>query len=309
MNASSIRAVFGESADPPMFVTDNDDLCDWLVSRELDAQMFAGFDGPRPAGVVFIPTCWEDLPRPAALRERFRGTQVLWVPLAAFDARPDAAIYSLDLLLRSDFGTAVANNRVVMMKLLAAKKGMEFHSGGTHLSFTLEDDVYVNSRTRLALAPAEHASIGAYFEVELGANWVEQEETFHVNGEMCIQGALASHHREMPPELSGKVARADELLADLRTRLPLTVRIEDSRVVPGAFGDLDSLMRELTNPIYDGLLTELAFGTNTSINPHVDWSRNSQFNEGMGGVHIALGDGLSGVHFDFVCPDGELTPV
>lgn len=234
---------------------------------------------------------------------------MLWVPLAAFDARPDAAVYSVDLLLRSDFSKAVANNRLVMTKLLAAKKGMEFHADGTHLSFTLEDDVYVNSRTRVALEPAEHASIGAYFEVELGANWVEQEETFHVNGEMRIQGALASHHREMPQELSGKVARADELLADLRTKLPLTVRIEDSRVVPGAFGDLDPLMRELTNPMYDGLLTELAFGTNTSVNPHVDWSFNSQFNEGMGGIHIALGDGLSGVHFDFICPDGELTPV
>ena len=50
--------------------------------------------------------------------------------------------------------------------------------------------MYVNSRTRTALAQAEHASIGAYFEVELGANWVDQEETFHVNGEMRIQGAL-----------------------------------------------------------------------------------------------------------------------
>ena len=62
---------------------------------------------------------------------------MLWVPLASFDARPEAAIYSLDLLMRSDFGKAVANNRAVMMKLLAAKKGMEFHAEGTHLSFTL----------------------------------------------------------------------------------------------------------------------------------------------------------------------------
>lgn len=304
MNGTDIQAVFAASADPPMFVTDNDDLRAWLASRELDARLFVGFRGPQPTGVVFVPTRWEDLPSPAALRERFRGTPVLWVPLAAFDARPEAATYSLDLLLRSDFGTAVANNRVVMTKLLAAKKGMEFQADGTRLSFTLEDEVFIQSRTRVVLAPAEHASIGAYFEVELGANWVEQEETFHVNGELRIQGALASHHREMPPELSRKVARADDLLAELRARLPITVRIEDSRVVPGAFGDLDPLMRELTNPMYDGLLTELAFGTNTSINPHVDWSFNSQFNEGMGGIHIALGDGLSGVHVDFICPDG-----
>lgn len=211
--------------------------------------------------------------------------------------------------MRSDFDKAVANNRAIVMKLLAAKQGMEFHADGTHLSFVLEDEVYVNSRTRTPLAPAEHASIGAYFEVELGANWVDQEETFHVNGQMRIQGALASHHREMPRELLDKVARADKLLAELRTRLPLAVQVEDSRIVPGAFGDLDPLMRELTNPMYDGLLTELAFGTNTAINPHVSWSFNSQFNEGMGGIHIALGDGLSGVHFDFICPDGELSPV
>lgn len=309
MNALNMQAVFAASNDPPMFLTDSDDLRAWLACRHLDAQLFADFREPRPAGVVFIPTRWEDLPRPAALRDRFRGTPVLWVPLASFDARPDAAIYSLELLMHSDFSVAVANNRAVMMKLLAAKSGMEFNADGTHLSFSLEDEVYVNSRTRVALAPAEHASIGAYFEVELGANWVDQEETFHVNGELLIRGALASHHREMPAELSAKIARADDLLTDLRTRLPLTVQIEDSRVVPGAFGDLDAVMRELTNPMYDGLLTELAFGTNTAVNPHVDWSFNSQFNEGMGGIHIALGDGLSGVHLDFICPDGELTPV
>ncbi len=226
-----------------MFITDSEELRAWLAARGADVRPFADFNGPQPAGVVFIPTRWEELPRPAALRERFRGTPVLWVPLASFDARPEAAIYSLDLLMRSDFGKAVANNRAVMMKLLAAKKGMEFHAEGTHLSFTLEDEVYVNSRTRTALAQAEHASIGAYFEVELGANWVDQEETFHVNGEMRIQGALASHHREMPHELSGKVARAEDLLTDLRSRLPFTVLIEDSRIVPGAFGDLDPLIR------------------------------------------------------------------
>jgi hypothetical protein len=155
------------------------------------------------------------------------------------------------------------------------------------------------------LADGEHASIGAYFEVELGANWVELEETFHVNGHMCVEGALIAHHREMPAEVRRTLPDAERLLIELRKRLPLTIDIQDSRVVPGAFGDLDEQLRELTNPRYDGLLTELAFGTNTAINAHVDWSHNSQLNEGMGGIHIALGDGLTGTHISCAPPENS----
>jgi len=281
---------FGVQDSEPIYVTDRPDLCRWLVEHGKPSQLYAELDGAYPQGIVFIPTDWRRLPSASRLREQLAGTRVLWVPLGSFDARPEAASYSLDLLLRSDFSQAVLNNKSVMVKLLAPTVKRTFRAPGTELSFTLEEDVYINSRTRVELAKSEHASVGGYFEVELGANWVDKEETFHVSGYMRVEGILASHHRELPKELHGRVAEADNLLTQMRKRLPLTLEIEDSHVVAGALGDLDEVLRELTNPMYDGLLTELAFGTNTSINPVVDWRHNSQFNEGIGGLHVALGD-------------------
>lgn len=51
------------------------------------------------------------------------------------------------------------------------------------------------------------------------------------------------------------------------------------------------------------MLTEMAFGTNTGYDASlVDWRYNSQLNEGPVGIHFAVGEGLTGVHIDFVCP-------
>jgi len=302
----NVRSVFGDSSADPIYVTDSRDLGGWLKEAGLRTALFEDFVGAPETGVVLIPTDWDRFPRPSRLREQLMGHRVLWVPIASFDGASQTARYSMSLLFRSDFKEAVPNNKRVMLKLLPPHRERAFRAEGTELAFMLEEDVYVNSRTRLHLEEGEQASIGAYFEAELGANWVDKEETFHVNGHMRVSGVLASHHRELPAELGSKVAEASELLAELRSLLPFTIEIRDSHVAAGSFGHLDEAMRELTNPMYDGLLTELAFGTNTALNPHVDWSHNSQFNESVGGLHIALGDGLTGSHIDFVCPDGEL---
>lgn len=303
----NVRAVFGDSGNDPIYVTDSPDLGQWLHEGGMKTALFADFAGaPCRDGVVLIPTDWARFPAPSRLREQLVGHRVLWVPIASFDGATPTAMYSMSLLFRSDFNEAVLNNKRVLLKLLPPHRERVFRADGTELTFMLEDDVYVNSRTRLELEDGEQASIGAYFEAELGANWVDKEETFHVNGHMRVSGVLASHHRELPRELGGRIPEAARLLQELRSAIPFTVEIRDSHVVPGSFGSVDEAMRELTNPMYDGLLTELAFGTNTALNSHLDWAHNSQFNEGVGGLHIALGDGLTGSHIDFVCPDGEL---
>lgn len=302
----NVRAVFGDAGDDPIYVTDDVELVSWLQEAGVRTVLFADFAGAPSAGVVLIPTDWARFPAPSRLRGQLLGHRVLWVPIASFDCAPATALYSLSLLFRSDFSQAVLNNKRVLTKLLPPHRERIFRAEGTELTFLLEDDVYINSRTRLQLDEGEQASIGAYFEAELGANWVDKEETFHVNGYMRVSGCLVSHHRELPRELGGRVPQADGLLRELRELLPFTIEVRDSHVVPGSFGRLDEAVRELTNPMYDGLLTELAFGTNTALNADVDWAHNSQFNEGVGGLHIALGDGLTGSHLDFVCPDGEL---
>ncbi|WP_259697667.1 hypothetical protein [Pseudomonas brassicacearum] len=56
-------------------------------------------------------------------------------------------------------------------------------------------------------------------------------------------------------------------------------------------------------------LTEFAIGVNSEIKPLIDYKMNSQLNEGIDGVHLAIGDGSSGYHIDFLSPAVSVTPI
>ncbi|MHC8407018.1 MULTISPECIES: hypothetical protein [unclassified Pseudomonas] len=56
------------------------------------------------------------------------------------------------------------------------------------------------------------------------------------------------------------------------------------------------------------MLTEFAIGVNAAVGPHIDYGINSQMNEGVSGVHVAIGDGSSGYHIDFLYPDVRVVP-
>lgn len=56
-------------------------------------------------------------------------------------------------------------------------------------------------------------------------------------------------------------------------------------------------------------LTEFAIGVNDEIAPLIDYKMNSQLNEGVGGVHLAIGDGSSGYHIDFLSPAANVSPI
>jgi hypothetical protein len=55
-------------------------------------------------------------------------------------------------------------------------------------------------------------------------------------------------------------------------------------------------------------LTEFAIGVNEAIAKSIDYKINSQMNEGVSGVHLAIGDGSSGYHIDFLSPDVNVCP-
>ncbi len=111
----------------------------------------------------------------------------------------------------------------------------------------------------------------------------------------------------MPAELTPQAARAWEIFQLLRKEelFPLKVTIENSQVIRIQAGskDITDELEILTNKRRQLLLTEMAFSTNESLDPgRIDWTINSQLNEGAAGIHVGIGDGLTGAHIDFICP-------
>jgi hypothetical protein len=56
-------------------------------------------------------------------------------------------------------------------------------------------------------------------------------------------------------------------------------------------------------------LTKFAIGVNECIAANNDYTINSHMNEGISGVHLAIGDGSSGYHIDFLSPSVSVTPL
>ncbi|WP_241162922.1 hypothetical protein [Ralstonia solanacearum] len=62
----------------------------------------------------------------------------------------------------------------------------------------------------------------------------------------------------------------------------------------------------LSGPQYHYALTEVAIGTGALPLGRVEWGLNSVLNEGATGIHIGVGNGLNGIHFDFISTEARL---
>jgi hypothetical protein len=115
---------------------------------------------------------------------------------------------------------------------------------------------------------------------------------------------LAARQAHMPRDSYGKFARAQQFIRKINaSKEAVWLDVSDDVATGLTVGGADCLMtlNELTNEAYTLTVTEFAIGLNHSIRDAVDWSVNSQMNEGMGGMHLGFGDGFTGEHFDVIC--------
>ena len=135
----------------------------------------------------------------------------------------------------------------------------------------------------------------------------DELRSFRIEGQLPVSGMLAARGASLPPELvplhTEAVARAARY-ATRRTDGILHVR--DNRVesfeVDGE--EWAPTLFELSGKAYDLNVLEFAIGTNALTD--VDWTVNSCLNEGIEGIHVAVGDGKVGAHIDFVAAGMQL---
>lgn len=303
----------------PTFFSDSRELAGWLASLGFETYEFERAreapDEHRHNAVV-VPTDDEKILPYTEWHKLFHDARVLIVPLVSFDPAMDAARYTVDMLSRSRFETAVELNRDWLSLLMNRKTPMVFGGEGCELVCELEDDITVlKPKVESALAPGEWESIGSYFEVGL----VPMPEDFRpgfrpgyvVEGTLTVPGVAVAHHKQMHPKLRPLASRAWRLFEEVREQglFPLKMEIRNSRTTHVWAGerDLSGEIEELTNKRLELVLNEMAFSTNAGIVPeHIDWAYNAQLNEGAIGIHVGLGDGVTGAHVDFICPGVKL---
>lgn len=313
--ASALEPVFGRS---PTLISDSPALVQWLTAQGCEAFLLeVGAVEKLPKrhrqNVVMIPATDQAFSF-YVLDRAFRGSRVLIVPVIAFDPALEAAQYTVEMVSRSDFTAAVTQNRAWLDLVQYAAEPLVFEGRAGRLECEIKERVQLMApRTETMLLPGEWEAVGMYFEVPMIP---DNEDFFHpgyiVNGHLEIHGAAVARHRQMPAPLVPLHTEAWELMLGLLTEggFPLEVEVRDSRLVGATAGgrDITQNLLRLSNEKLELLLIEVAFSTNPSLRANMlDWKVNSVMNEGIQGIHIAVGDGLTGAHIDLICADLELT--
>ena len=303
---NNLRSIFaGEDA---ILVTDDRRLADWLTACDVAAVTFDDLmaDGRNvPRKVLAVPLEWERLPSRHALREMFSETSVLWMPLASFSSDFDTARYAIERFAEADVTRAVAMNRRILSRFLLAREEVTMSGPGTALTLRLPDALQLLCRTRVALLPDEHATIGNYFEVATSPT----DLAGHVDAELSISGSfrvdsvLVARHREQKGSMAASFATATEIADEIRKACPLQVSIRDNRII-GGLGQWADSLDALSGPDYSAI-TEVAIGTGILPPDSVDWSLNCVLNEGAAGIHVGIGNALTGMHFDFISKEAR----
>jgi len=302
---SGLRPIF--EGHQPFYLSDDPQLAEVFSELGLPSAFLGDAPDPMPEALVVFASDFLELPSYAPTLAKMRHSRLFWMPIAAFGGSFEEGLYALRLLLTSDFVKMTGRNRDILSLFASTSGPYVFTSHGHQLTFDLSEDVPIATRTRVALSPGESTSLGFYTEVGMSMAVPDLSMPYTANGEFVAERVLFARQRQSPPELDWLFARGEAALEQVKAELlPLTMTIKDSRLDPSCLRELQEIFYWTTNASYEWRLAELAFGTNVGIADSVDWSYNSQFNEGIGGMHIALGDGRTGFHIDFICPGGQL---
>ena len=243
------------------------------------------------------------------LRRSLGATAVLVVPISSFDSRLDAALYTQQLVFRTDYSAACARNKDWVESITNEPGALLFTSAGTadspprtDLTCRLGDDLRADTCLSPQVEVGAWMSVGSYCEFALVATSVDDARSFDIDGVVQVAGVLVAQDARAT-EAGAERCRAGRRLREAMIASgPISLALEHGRVASVRAGvvDFTEALLAVTSPEYGRNLLELGLGTNHDILPWVDWSVNSQLNEGAGPLHLGFGDGITGAHVDFL---------
>lgn len=231
----------------------------------------------------------------------------IFCAMQVFDPSIDSALYSLKLLLESDFEKALRTQRSMLNML------------NSHQSFFLSGND-TNARVRILPHAQPYGlitediedgfihSVAEFFEVHYAHMNPREPCPFSVSGTVKVSGiliVLRKHNPTLPEGLKTSLIWLSNLLSDEGALLS----IEDNTITSLKIKNQEHIkLLDLAAGPRGLRLTEFAIGVNESIETSIDYKVNSQLNEGIRGIHLAIGDGSSGYHIDFLSPAVTVSP-
>jgi len=145
-------------------------------------------------------------------------------------------------------------------------------------------------------------SVAEFFEVHYAHMSPREQCPFSFTGRVAVSGVLTvirNEHWERAAELKESLMHLAQDVAEYEAVLVVINNVVESFSVGGK--EYSPLLALAAGD--RGLaLTEFAVGVNKEICNVIDYGVNSQMNEGVEGIHVAIGDGTTGFHIDFLSP-------
>ncbi len=233
------------------------------------------------------------------------GRKCIFCALHVFEASVQHAEYAIRAIVESNFSSSLAQQEKLLAKLDDAN--VIVVSGGINTGQALIHSEAVPYAMIRDDAEGDYIhSVAEFFEVHYAHMQAEGPCPFSFTGRLQVAGMLSVIRNEgwaLRSELKGELEGLARSVAECGAILKVMDNAIVSFLVAGE--ECSELLAVAAGK--RGLqLTEFAIGVNQSITRFIDYKLNSQLNEGVEGIHVAIGDGASGYHIDLLVPGVEL---
>ena len=233
--------------------------------------------------------------------------QTVLCPLHAFDPGLENALYSLMLLLRCDFSDCFKRQHDYL-DVLTRQRRLRLHGVNSRAEVWLKSSSAPYVTTQEEIGNNFVLSITELFEVHYAHMKPDSPDLFQLSGVLRVSGLLTSLGNRSQHVPEGLKIDMKALVQEVACH-EAWLQIEQNQVRSFKIAGREyiGLLNQAAGN--RGLyLSEFAIGVNDAIGPNINYAHNSPMNEGISGVHVALGDGASGYHIDFLSPGVEVLP-
>lgn len=242
------------------------------------------------------------------LAKNTKNKKSVFCATQVFEPTVASALYSLKLLLSSNFENALCTQRSVLNML---NSNESFFLTGNDADARVTVFPHAQPYALLAEDVSHNfvQSVAEFFEVHYAHMHPQEPCPFSFSGTLKVAGILTvlrKPNSTLPEGLKTSLKWLSDRISEEDTFLS----IEDNTVTSLKIKDEDHIkLLDLAAGPRGLKLTEFAIGVNEAIAQNIDYKINSQMNEGISGVHLAIGDGSSGYHIDFLSPAVTVTPI
>jgi hypothetical protein len=283
----------------PTFMVDSKEIFTWLSDKKIPVLYWQEYDPENPSDYISICSKLQHFERLPIIAQKSR---VLVLAQLAFDPSNTAVLYSLECLLKSDFLEASKERERFKSKI--QRKHISFTGSSAHFFCQTQKNTTISSLDESRINSRSLISVAEYFEAGLESQGSLENCPYKINGEGFSHGITIAKNPDKTIFNFEGIKRIKNLI-NSSTEAKIYIEVKDNLLHKCQIDDEDVLadLAESVGGESKLQVIEFSRGFNGKILDGIDYRINSQMNEGVQGIHLGVGDGISGYHIDFLFPE------